>query len=112
MATATRVQFYHNTPDPLAFACEMVARAWGSGRKVAVQVATNQLELLTAHSRKCTAGGDSPISVQTYPKDSDAQLALRSGKVVAHVLTKPAAAWTACSRGCTGARPVGRKKSV
>lgn len=39
MATATRVQFYHNTPDPLAFACEMVARAWGSGRKVAVRLA-------------------------------------------------------------------------
>lgn len=65
------------------------------GRKVAVQVATNQLELLTAHSGKCKAGGDSGIDVQTYPKDSDAQLALRSGKVVAHVLTKPAAAWTA-----------------
>jgi polar amino acid transport system substrate-binding protein len=62
------------------------------GRKVAVQAATNQLKLLKAHQKEC---GDRQLEIQTYPKDSDAQLALRSGKVDAEVLTKPAAGWTA-----------------
>ncbi|WP_353946676.1 ABC transporter substrate-binding protein [Streptomyces sp. HUAS MG91] len=62
------------------------------GRKVAVQAATNQLKLLKAHQKEC---GGKQIEIQTFPKDSDAQLALRSGKVDADVLTKPAAGWTA-----------------
>ncbi|MFD4787091.1 ABC transporter substrate-binding protein [Streptomyces sp. NPDC058459] len=62
------------------------------GRKVAVQAATNQLKLLKAHQKEC---GGRELEIQTYPKDSDAQLALRSGKVDAEVLTKPAAGWTA-----------------
>ncbi|RZU46060.1 polar amino acid transport system substrate-binding protein [Streptomyces sp. BK022] len=62
------------------------------GRKVAVQAATNQLKLLQAHQKEC---GGRQLEIQTYPKDSDAQLALRSGKVDAEVLTKPAAGWTA-----------------
>jgi len=33
-----RVQFYHNTPDRLALACELVGRAYGSGRKVAIRM--------------------------------------------------------------------------
>ncbi|ENO86295.1 DNA polymerase III subunit chi [Thauera linaloolentis] len=35
---APSVRFYHNTPDRLALACELVARAYGSGRKVAVRM--------------------------------------------------------------------------
>ncbi|MGX1548507.1 ABC transporter substrate-binding protein [Streptomyces adustus] len=62
------------------------------GKKVAVQAATNQLKLLQDHQGSC---GSSKMDIQTYPKDSDAQLALRSGKVVAQVLTKPAAGWVA-----------------
>ncbi|MGY5036094.1 ABC transporter substrate-binding protein [Streptomyces sp. 900116325] len=65
------------------------------GTEVGVQAATNQLKLLTQTQAKCTAAGKKKISISTYPKDSDAQLALRSGKVVADVLTKPAAGWTA-----------------
>jgi polar amino acid transport system substrate-binding protein len=65
------------------------------GRKVGVQAATNQLKLLTAHQATCTEAGRGKMDIQTFPKDSDAQLALRSGKVVADVLTKPAAGWTA-----------------
>ncbi|MFD8373234.1 ABC transporter substrate-binding protein [Streptomyces sp. NPDC059688] len=65
------------------------------GQKVAVQAATNQLKLLTSRQSACTDKGKGKIDVQTFPKDSDAQLALRSGKVVAQVLTKPAAGWTA-----------------
>ena len=32
-----RVQFYHNAENPLALACELAARAYGSGRKVALR---------------------------------------------------------------------------
>ncbi|MFG3039103.1 ABC transporter substrate-binding protein [Streptomyces sp. NPDC048330] len=65
------------------------------GRKAAVQTATNQLDLLKEHQAVCTKTGKGRIDIQTFPKDSDAQLALRSGKVVAQVLTKPAAGWVA-----------------
>ncbi|MFI9119761.1 ABC transporter substrate-binding protein [Streptomyces bikiniensis] len=65
------------------------------GLKVAVQTATNQLDLLKSHQDACTDAGKGKIDIQTFPKDSDAQLALRSGKVVAQVLTKPAAGWVA-----------------
>lgn len=65
------------------------------GKKVAVQTATNQLDLLKAHQAKCAGAGKGAMEIQTFPKDSDAQLALRSGKVVAQVLTKPAAGWVA-----------------
>ncbi|MER6678615.1 ABC transporter substrate-binding protein [Streptomyces sp. NPDC000983] len=65
------------------------------GQKVAVQAATNQLDLLKSHQSTCADAGKKKIDIQTYPKDSDAQLALRSGKVVAQVLTKPAAGWVA-----------------
>lgn len=34
-----RVQFYHNAEHPLALACELAARAFGSGRKVALRTA-------------------------------------------------------------------------
>ncbi|MFD6494527.1 ABC transporter substrate-binding protein [Streptomyces sp. NPDC059944] len=65
------------------------------GRKVAVQAATNQLGLLKSHQAACKKAGRDQIDIQSFPKDSDAQLALRSGKVIAQVLTKPAAGWTA-----------------
>ncbi|MFD3538476.1 ABC transporter substrate-binding protein [Streptomyces sp. NPDC058662] len=65
------------------------------GKPVGVQAATNQLDLLKAHQSRCTYMGRGEIAIQTFPKDSDAQLALRAGKVVADVLTKPAAGWTA-----------------
>ncbi|MFI7239050.1 ABC transporter substrate-binding protein [Streptomyces cyaneofuscatus] len=65
------------------------------GKKVAVQAATNQLDLLRTHQKECEKAGGGEIGIQTFPKDSDAQLALRANKVVAQVLTKPAAGWTA-----------------
>ncbi|NMG15272.1 DNA polymerase III subunit chi [Aromatoleum bremense] len=34
----TRVQFYHNAENPLALACELAARAYSGGRRVAVRV--------------------------------------------------------------------------
>ncbi|MCG6498408.1 ABC transporter substrate-binding protein [Kitasatospora sp. A2-31] len=65
------------------------------GKKAAVQTATNQQKLLDRHQEACRSAGRAPIEIQAFPKDSDAQLALRSGKVSADVLTKPAAGWTA-----------------
>ncbi|MEW1910909.1 ABC transporter substrate-binding protein [Kitasatospora sp. NPDC085895] len=65
------------------------------GRSVAVQTGTNQQKLLEKHQERCRELGRNAIHLQAFPKDSDAQLALRSGKVVADVLTKPAAGWTA-----------------
>ncbi|MFI1717541.1 ABC transporter substrate-binding protein [Streptomyces litmocidini] len=65
------------------------------GKKVAVQAATHQLDLLKSRQDACGKAGKGKIDIQTFPKDSDAQLALRSGKVVAQVLTKPAAGWVA-----------------
>lgn len=65
------------------------------GKKVAVQAATNQLDLLKEHQKACEKAGSGEIGILTFPKDSDAQLALRADKVVAQVLTKPAAGWTA-----------------
>lgn len=69
------------------------------GRKVAVQTATNQLDLLKSHQSACSKAGKGRIDIQTFPKDSDAQLALRAGKVIAQVLTKPAAGWVAKTAG-------------
>ncbi|MEV4937486.1 ABC transporter substrate-binding protein [Streptomyces zaomyceticus] len=69
------------------------------GRKVAVQAATNQLDLLKSHQAACSTAGKDQIDIQTFPKDSDAQLALRAGKVIAQVLTKPAAGWVAKTAG-------------
>jgi polar amino acid transport system substrate-binding protein len=65
------------------------------GRKVGAEAATHQLGVLKAHQPACAKAGKGPISIQTFPKDSDAQLALRSRKVSADLLTKPAAGWTA-----------------
>ncbi|MET9613804.1 ABC transporter substrate-binding protein [Kitasatospora indigofera] len=65
------------------------------GRPVAVQTGTNQQKLLDKQQDACKAAGKPAVDVQAFPKDSDAQLALRSAKVVADVLTKPAAGWTA-----------------
>lgn len=65
------------------------------GKKVGAEAATHQLDVLKAHQAACRDAGKEPVSIQTFPKDSDAQLALRSRKVAADLLTKPAAGWTA-----------------
>ncbi|MER5402106.1 ABC transporter substrate-binding protein [Streptomyces sp. NPDC002599] len=79
----------HGNPDKIGTLDDLC------GRKVAVQAATNQLSLLKSQQAVCNKAGKGQIDIQSFPKDSDAQLALRSGKVVAQVLTKPAAGWTA-----------------
>lgn len=38
----TQIRFYHNTPDPLALACELVGRAYHGGRRVVVRLEDNR----------------------------------------------------------------------
>lgn len=35
----TRIRFYHNTEDPMHLACELIAKAWRGGRRIAVRLA-------------------------------------------------------------------------
>ncbi|MCD0480854.1 ABC transporter substrate-binding protein [Streptacidiphilus sp. ASG 303] len=79
----------HGNPAHLAVAADLC------GKAVAVQSGTNQLKLLQDRSKDCTAGSQKAIDIKTFPKDSDAQLALRSGQVVADVLNSVTAAWAA-----------------
>lgn len=44
-----RAQFYHNTPDPLALACELVGKAWHGGRSVTVRCADEESEQRLDH---------------------------------------------------------------
>lgn len=39
-----RARFYHNTPDPLVLACELVGNAWSSGRTATVRCADEESE--------------------------------------------------------------------
>ncbi|MBZ4016067.1 hypothetical protein CCS38_09990 [Streptomyces purpurogeneiscleroticus] len=73
------------------------------GRKVAAQAATNQAALIRKSQSLCTTAHRAPIELLTYPKDSDAQLALSSRKVDASAVTKPAAGYIAktVNRGTT-----------
>lgn len=88
-ASGTGIMVAKGNPDKIVTLDDLC------GRKAAVQTGTNQQKLLDKHQDACRSAGRPPIDVQAFPKDSDAQLALRSGKVSADVLTKPAAGWTA-----------------
>ncbi|MEV4561595.1 ABC transporter substrate-binding protein [Kitasatospora sp. NPDC049285] len=88
-ASGTGIMVAKGNPDKIVTLDDLC------GRKAAVQTGTNQQKLLDKHQAACTSAGKAPIEVQAFPKDSDAQLALRSGKVSADILTKPAAGWAA-----------------
>ncbi|MBC9718384.1 ABC transporter substrate-binding protein [Streptomyces sp. TRM66268-LWL] len=72
------------------------------GHKVAAQAATNQADFVKEQQPKCAAAGKGKIDLQTYPKDSDTQLAVSSGKADAAVITKPAAGYIAKTVGDGG----------
>ncbi|MET9933893.1 ABC transporter substrate-binding protein [Streptomyces sp. NPDC006324] len=65
------------------------------GKPVGVQTGTNHQKLLQQRQQLCEAKGLPPIRVLTFSKDSEAQLALRSGKVVADDLDEVTAAYVA-----------------
>ncbi|MFF9431327.1 ABC transporter substrate-binding protein [Streptomyces sp. NPDC014746] len=65
------------------------------GKPVGVQTGTNHQKLLQQRQQLCKAKGLPPIEILTFSKDSEAQLALRSGKVVADYLDEVTAAYVA-----------------
>ncbi|MFF3757789.1 ABC transporter substrate-binding protein [Streptomyces sp. NPDC002185] len=65
------------------------------GKPVGVQTGTNHQKLLRQRQQLCKAKGLPPIEILTFSKDSEAQLALRSGKVVADYLDEVTAAYVA-----------------
>lgn len=67
------------------------------GKKVAIQSGTTQGDLLAAASKDCTDG--KTIEVSEFPSDTDAQNAVRAGKVVADVTDAPVAVYTATTAG-------------
>ncbi len=64
-----------------------------SGKTVAVQVGTTTKQALEAESKKIVDSGKPAIKVQTFPKDTDAANALRTGKVDAYLTDAPPAAY-------------------
>ncbi|MFE4599658.1 ABC transporter substrate-binding protein [Kitasatospora indigofera] len=65
------------------------------GRSVSVQSGTNHQRILEQRQELCRSMGLPPITVLAFPKDSEAQLALRSGKVVADFLDEVTAVYVA-----------------
>jgi polar amino acid transport system substrate-binding protein len=73
------------------------------GKAVSTEAGTNTEKFVKDNSRrKCTAVGKPTIKLQTYPKDTDGQLAIKAGKVVAHVLDAAVAGYTAATAGQGG----------
>ncbi|RKE23579.1 ABC transporter substrate-binding protein [Streptomyces sp. TLI_171] len=65
------------------------------GKSVSVQTGTNHQKILDQRQELCKQQGKPPINVLAFPKDSEAQLALRSGKVSADFLDEVTAAYVA-----------------
>ncbi|MGU3435001.1 ABC transporter substrate-binding protein [Actinomycetes bacterium M1A6_2h] len=65
------------------------------GRDVAAQSGSKQAKMLTAEDNPCSRAGKPNAIVAQKPKDTDAQLALLSGQVVADFMDKPAAGYAA-----------------
>ena len=69
----TRAQFYHNVEDPVALACELVARAHASGRLISIRAAGPEMaaridhELWTFDPQSFVphVRADSPLAPQT-----------------------------------------------
>jgi polar amino acid transport system substrate-binding protein len=64
-----------------------------AGRTVSVEVGTTNADFLKAQSAKLVAAGKKAVTVQTFPKDTDAANALRSGKVDAYFGDAPVVAY-------------------
>lgn len=81
------------------------------GKPVAVQTGTNHQKLLQKRQALCKEKGLPPIEILAYAKDSEAQLALRSGKVIADYLDEVTAGYVAdkADNGQTFSTVTGRK---
>jgi polar amino acid transport system substrate-binding protein len=70
-----------------------------SGKVVSVQKGTTQYEFLVKTSEEFVASGKEEIKILSLPSDTDAQLALKSGKAVAQMTDGPGGAYVAKTSG-------------
>jgi polar amino acid transport system substrate-binding protein len=64
-----------------------------AGKTVSVEVGTSNADFLTAKSDEFTKAGKKAITIQVFPKDTDAANALRTGKVDAYFGDAPVVAY-------------------
>jgi polar amino acid transport system substrate-binding protein len=64
-----------------------------SGRSISVEVGTTNKDFLDAQSKLLQKRGKKPIKVVTFPKDTDAAAALKTGKVDAYFGDSPVVAY-------------------
>ena len=60
-----------------------------SGKSISVESGTTNRDFLAAESAKLVKQGKKPISIKTFPKDTDAAAALKAGKVAAYFGDSP-----------------------
>jgi polar amino acid transport system substrate-binding protein len=70
-----------------------------AGKTVAAQSGTIQAQMLTTLAKQLAAAGKPAVKVITFPKDSDALLAVQAGKAVADFVQLPDAAYTSKTAG-------------
>jgi polar amino acid transport system substrate-binding protein len=66
-----------------------------SGHSVSVESGTTNRDFLAAASKKLVAQGKKPISIKTFPKDTDAFAAFKASRVDAYYADAPPAAYYA-----------------
>jgi polar amino acid transport system substrate-binding protein len=66
-----------------------------SGKRVSVESGTTNRDFLASASKKLVAQGKKPITIVTFPKDTDAFAALVAGRVDAYYADAPPAAYYA-----------------
>jgi len=64
-----------------------------AGKSVSVEVGTTNKDFLDAESKKLKKQGKKAISVQAFPKDTDAAIALKTGRVDAYFGDSPVVAY-------------------
>jgi polar amino acid transport system substrate-binding protein len=69
------------------------------GKAVSTEAGTNTERFVKDNQHQCTDAGKPRIDLQTFPKDTDGQLAIKAGKVVAHTMDRAAAGYTATTAG-------------
>jgi polar amino acid transport system substrate-binding protein len=66
-----------------------------AGKSVSVESGTTNRDFLAAQSAKLVKAGKKPISIKTFPKDTDAASALKAGRVDAYFGDSPVAVFYA-----------------
>jgi polar amino acid transport system substrate-binding protein len=64
-----------------------------AGKMVSVESGTTNRQFLAAESQKLQKAGKQPITIKTFPKDTDAAAALRAGRVDAYFGDSPVVAY-------------------